>query len=457
MDRLLKLMPQSLRRPAETLLTGSGEGARSGRGALGAFAIRIASAFLAFLSQILLARWMGAFEFGVFSYAWVWIIVLGSLVSAGFATSVIRFLPEYREQRKWDLFHGFLRMGRAIALGLGLAAAVIAVAFITLKSGLVEPVYVLPLSLVLIGLPAYGLTDFQDGVGRAQGWIDLALIPPYILRPILLFVFIGIFYAVARPPDAATAALALAAACWLTALLQYLAQRRRFAASVPEASPAYAPRLWARTSLPLFMIDGFTLFILNLDVLLLEYLRIPPDRIGIYFAALKTISLIAFVHFSISAVAMPRFAALHARGEIHEIRPLLAKMQKWCFWPSALGAAILLVIGKPLLWLFGPDFVSAYPVMFILAAGLLARAAAGPAQNLLAVSGHQDKAAIILLATLLINGGFGLALIPRFGIAGAAIAIASAFVFEAIATILLTRRYFPAGPAAAGNDPGQDP
>lgn len=450
MDRLLKFVPPGLRQPAEALLIGSGELARSGRGALTAFAIRIASALLAFLTQVLLARWMGAFEFGVFSYSWVWIIVLGSLVSAGFATSVIRFLPEYREQGKWDLFHGFLSAGRSLASGAGVLVALAAFAIVNVWTGLVEPVYLIPLGLLLISLPAYGLTDFQDGVGRAQGWIDLALIPPYILRPILLFAFIGISYAVARPPDAATAALAMVAACWVTALLQYLAQKWRMRGKVPATAPAYAMRLWTRTSLPLLMIDGFTLFILNLDVLLLEYLRVSPAQIGIYFAALKTISLIAFVHFSISAVAMPRFAALHARGEIAEIRQFLARMQKWCFWPSALGAALLLIAGEPLLWLFGPDFVEAYPVMFILAVGLLVRALAGPAQNLLAVSGHQDKAAMILFATLLLNGSLGLALIPSFGIEGAAIAISAAFAFEAIATIVLTRRLFPADAGKAG-------
>jgi O-antigen/teichoic acid export membrane protein len=449
MDRLLKFVPPALRQSVETLLTGSGDGARSGRGALTAFTVRVASAALAFLTQIFLARWMGAFQFGVFSYSWVWIIVLGSLVSAGFATSVVRFLPEYREQEKGGLFRGFLRAGRSIAAGLGLVAGVIAAIVIHSEAGLLEPVYLLPLSLTLLALPAYGLTDFQDGVGRSQGWIDLALIPPYILRPILLFAFIGIAYALARPPDAATAAVALAMACWLTALLQYLAQKRRFSGVVPKAEPAYAVGYWIRTSLPLLMIDGFTLFILNLDVLLLEYLRIPPDQIGIYFAALKTISLIVFVHFSIGAVAMPRFAALHARGETHEIGLFLARMQKWCFWPSVLGALVLLALGKPLLWLFGPEFVHAYPVMLILAAGLLARAASGPAQNLLAVSGHQDKAAMILCATLLINGGLACLLIPRFGIEGAAMAISSAFIFEALTTILLTRRTFPAVPASA--------
>lgn len=443
MDRLLKLMPSTLRRQAETLLTGSGEGARSGRGALTAFAIRIVSALLAFVSQILLARWMGAFEFGVFSYSWVWVLVLGSLVSIGFATSVIRFLPEYREQGRWDLFQGFLRAGRVIVVLLGAAIAVLTVLFIEDWSGVLEPVYVIPLSIALLSLPAYGLTDFQDGVGRAQGWIDLALIPPYIVRPLLLFAFIGIFYWAARPPDAATAALALVFACWVTAIVQYLALRRRLALAAPKAPSSLALKLWIRTSLPLFMIDGFTLFILNLDVLLLEYLRVPPDRIGIYFAALKTISLIAFVHFSISAVAMPRFAALYARGELAELRAFLVRMQAWSFWPSLLGAAFLLILGKPLLWLFGPDFMAAYPVMFILAVGLLIRAYAGPAQNLLAVSGHQDKAAMILFATLLLNGGLGLALIPQWGIEGAAVAISAAFACEAIATLILTKRLFP--------------
>lgn len=445
MDRLLKLMPSALRQPAETLLTGSGEGARSGRGALTAFAIRIASAFLAFLTQILLARWMGAFEFGVFSYSWVWVLVLGSLVSIGFATSVVRFLPEYREQGKWDLFQGFLRAGRVIVIVLGAVIAILMTLFADNWTGLVDPIYLIPLTVALLSLPAYGLTDFQDGVGRAQGWIDLALIPPYILRPILLFAFIGIFYWAARPPDAATAALALVLACWVTAIMQYLALQMRLGRTAPRPAAAFALKTWIRTSLPLFMIDGFTLFILHLDVLLLEYLRVPPDRIGIYFAALKTISLVAFVHFSISAVAMPRFAALHARGEGAEMRRFLARMQAWCFWPSLFAAALLLVLGKPLLWLFGPDFVAAYPVMFILAVGLLARAFAGPAQNLLAVSGHQDRAAMILFATLFLNGGLGLALIPQWGIEGAAVAISAAFTFEAAVTLFLTRRLFPTG------------
>ena len=36
-----------------------------------AFPIRIVSAVIAFVSQVLLARWMGSFEYGIFVLVWV--------------------------------------------------------------------------------------------------------------------------------------------------------------------------------------------------------------------------------------------------------------------------------------------------------------------------------------------------------------------------------------------------
>ena len=36
----------------------------------GAFLIRVASAAVVYLTQVLLARWMGSFEFGIYVYVW---------------------------------------------------------------------------------------------------------------------------------------------------------------------------------------------------------------------------------------------------------------------------------------------------------------------------------------------------------------------------------------------------
>ncbi len=87
----------------------------------------------------------------------------------------------------------------------------------------IEPYYVLPLALALLCLPAYAVTDFQDGIGRAQRWIDLALGPPYILRPLLLLAFLAAAFALGAPMLPAVAVGAAIAATWATAVYQYAA------------------------------------------------------------------------------------------------------------------------------------------------------------------------------------------------------------------------------------------
>ena len=61
------------------------------------FLIRVASAALAFASQVLLARWMGSFEFGIYVYVWTWVLLLGQAIDLGLGTAAQRFVPEYRE------------------------------------------------------------------------------------------------------------------------------------------------------------------------------------------------------------------------------------------------------------------------------------------------------------------------------------------------------------------------
>ena len=45
------------------------------------FLIRVASALLAYGSQVLFARWMGTFEFGIYVYVWTWVLLLGPILA----------------------------------------------------------------------------------------------------------------------------------------------------------------------------------------------------------------------------------------------------------------------------------------------------------------------------------------------------------------------------------------
>ena len=437
--KLLKLLPQPLQQKIDAILNGDGDSNQSQRGALLAFIIRVASAAIAFLSQVLLARWIGAHEYGVFTYVWVWINIIGILCAAGFATSVVRFVPEYTQSDRPDLVRGFIHTGRVFSSLMGVLATIAGLTLLYVFEGSVSDYYRVPAAVALIALPAFSLTDFQDGVGRSQGWIDLALVPPYIIRPFLLFSFIGGAVAIGWSKTAETAVYAAIAATWITAVLQYLMQKKRMRQAVPAGPRQYKFSFWLKVSLPVIAIEGFALMMTNMDILLLD-LFVSPDQIAIYFAAARTIALIAFVHFSVTAAVTPKFTTLYNKGDIEGLRGFLSETRKWTFIPSLIGGIGLLVVGKPVLWMFGPEFTAGYPAMFALVVGLLARSFAGPLQGLMIATGQQNTAALAMGSAVLINISFNLLLIPKFGLVGAAAATAISFSVESLLLYVTARR-----------------
>src|SRR5436190_14262198 len=70
-----------------SVLGGSSEASVTKRLAGTIFLIRVVSAALAYLAQILLARWMGGSDYGVYVYVWTWVLLLGSMLDFGIAPS----------------------------------------------------------------------------------------------------------------------------------------------------------------------------------------------------------------------------------------------------------------------------------------------------------------------------------------------------------------------------------
>lgn len=99
------------------------------------------------------------------------------------------------------------------------------------------------------------------------------------------------------------------------------------------------------------------------------------------------------------------------------------------FWPSLAVTILLLIAGKPMLWLFGPQFVDGYGMMFVMAIGLVVRAAVGPVERLLNMLGKQHVCAVAYGLAFLVNFTMGLLLIPAYGGYGAAAALSIALVF----------------------------
>jgi O-antigen/teichoic acid export membrane protein len=422
----------------------TGAGGRSSIGITGRFAslayvFRIANAGIAFLTQIALARWMGAHEFGIYIYVWTWVILLGAVTTVGLASSSQRFVPAYTERGDLDRLRGFLVGGPWLAFALATATSVVALGVLLLGRAAVEPWLFVPLLLGVGCLPLFVLTEVNEGIARAYDWPTLALGPAYLVRPLLLLAFLAGLHLAGFEVGAVSALSAAVASTWVTALLQSLALARRLKRRVEPGGRLYAPGEWLRYSFPQFLVEGFYLLLTYCDVLILQRF-VPPGDVAIYYAATKISSLVAFIFFSVAAAAAHRFTQFHVSGRHEDLAAFFRLMLKWTFLPSLAMAGVLVICGRPLLELFGEGFAAGYPALVILLVGLMARASVGPAEKLMTMLGQQSVCALVYALAFLANIGLNLLMVPHLGLTGAAVATSSALVLESILLFLLAKR-----------------
>jgi O-antigen/teichoic acid export membrane protein len=420
------------------LFAGGSDSSVARRLAGAAFLIRVASAVVAFVSQIVLARWLGGFEFGVYVYAWTWVLLLCGMVDLGLGSAAQRFIPEYIEHRHFALLRGFLRGSRVMATTIATLVAVACAGLIAAASSRIGTATLAPLYVACVALPICGLAQVQSGIARSYDWVNLGLAPAYVLRQLAVLGLMTVAFMCALPMNAETAMVASVAALWIVTIGQTFVLDRRLSRTVEAGPRAYAPRAWFATSMPIFVVEAFFLLLTYSDVIVLQQFR-PPDEVGIYYAAAKSMALVAFIHFSVAQTLAHKFAEYHVSGDRSRLADFLRVAVQMTFWPSLAAIVALLALGEPLLRMFGHGFASGYYLMFILAIGLMARASVGPVERLLNMLGERRICAFIYAGSFAINLALCFVLIPYWGITGAAVANAITLVAESAWLFVVAR------------------
>ncbi|MET0969072.1 MAG: flippase [Tardiphaga sp.] len=438
MDAQSVTPPAGLKARLTGLFTGTGEASLTRRLAGTIFLIRVISAGMAYASQILLARWMGSSDYGIYVYVWTWVLLLGSMMDFGISASAQKIIPEYRASGDLALLRGFLSGSRWMT---GLVSAVVSLllaGLVRLLSPHLEPGSVMPLYLGCATLPAFVVANTQDGIARSHDWMRLGLMPQFIVRQTLIIGFTAGAFALGFHLGATVAMLASAAAVWVAMIGQMIVLNRRLGAHIAPGPSTYDYRGWLAVSLPILLVESFYLLLSYTDVLVLQQF-VSSDEVGVYFAVVKTLALVSFIHYAMSATTAHRFTEYHASGDNDRLAAYVTHAIKWTFWPSLAATLILLAVGKPLLWLFGPQFTAGYDIMFIAAIGLVVRAAIGPVERLLNMLGHQHICALAYALSFVMNLVLCLVLVPRYGGHGAAAATSLSLSFETVLLFWIVR------------------
>ena len=172
----------------------------------------------------------------------------------------------------------------------------------------------MPLYIGCLTLPAFVVANTQDGIARSHDWMRLGLMPQFIVRQSLIIGFTAGAFALGFHLGATAAMLASAAAVWIAMIGQMLVLNRRLGGHIEPGPKAYDFRGWLAISLPILLVEGFYLLLSYTDVLVLQQFR-SSEEVGVYFAVVKTLALVSFIHYAMSATTAHRFAEYHALGD----------------------------------------------------------------------------------------------------------------------------------------------
>jgi O-antigen/teichoic acid export membrane protein len=391
---------------------------------IGSFAFRGLGLLLGFGVNVLLARLLGASEFGVYTLAFAVIALLAVPMHDGVANLLMREVARDTAASAWGNLRGDL-LAANLFIVIGAVAAVVIVAPVVWTQVPAAGRVLWWLALAL--LPLYALANLRGAALLGLARPVLAQIPDLILRPALLGLALLIGGGLAQWRIAADRAMAFHLGAALCAFLVGTAlMLRALPRQIHGAAPVYRMRAWMRSLGPFALISGVQVTNSSLAVLLLGYFTTSPE-ISAYRVAFLGSSLLVIGMVAGGQVLSPQIAALHARGERTELQRRIRTMTRIMLATALPPALLLLVFSHPLIqFVFGEQYVRAQWPIVILIIGQLINVGTGAVGVLLIMTGHELSALRTLIGTTLLNLVLGLVLIPPLGALGAAIATAAA-------------------------------
>lgn len=416
---------------------GDGPAAFMARGAAGSLLVRVAGSALLLAVQVTLARKLGVSSYGAFAFAWAWVNLLSLSGKLGLDTATLRFGSAYREQQRWGRLRGLLSSTNRLVLASSTAIALVAAVWVVQRGPKLDPELAATLLVAWLAIPFAALSGLRQSALRAFRAVIRSQVPENLLRPALLLALLLLLWPLPLDGPAAMGLNVVAVALSFAVGAWWL--YRRIPDPVRRAAAERAHREWLGVSGFLFLISLLTQLTNRVDTLLIGSL-LGTREVGLYTAAGRLVTLMLYGLLAMNTVAAPMIAEAHAAGDRAALQRVvrLAGLGIMAFTVPA--GLVLLLGGRPLLGLFGPEFAAAYPFLAVLTVGHLCGVMVGPVGFMMSMTGHQRQLAAILAVFLGVNVVVAWLSLPRIGAMGAALATAIATVGWRVSAAVYVRR-----------------
>ncbi len=418
-------------------------GTELARGAL-VNVVTLVAANLRGIFTFLIARMLGRATLGTFGVAWGMTDLLSKFGTFGMDTSTTALVARRHAEQDEGGARALLR--RAVLFGLlfSVIAALLGIlAFQTIGAQLGQsPELIRSTSLMLLALPGIALYRLSNGVSRGMKVMRHDLYSKGFTET---FGTIACFLvAVAIGLRALAPAVAVVCGTGAGGAMAFLLARRLFKDHRREEAKT-GPAGLVRFSTPIAIYSLLNMLIMRMDVLLLGFLGpsvgVSLGTIGVFVASVE----VAGGMRKVRAAFDPMFTPIIARQSALQNQPAMeesfAQLGRWVLAAQLPLMGVLCLSGGIGLSIFGPGFRSGALWVGLLAVAHATNSFVGLAETVIMI--QRPKLNLINSgATVVLQFGASLLLIPWLGATGAALAMVLAYVTQGVLRYLELRILF---------------
>jgi O-antigen/teichoic acid export membrane protein len=400
------------------------------------FALRFTGILLQFIGAIVVARILGAEQYGAFTFAFVIATLLGVGLSLGLSELAVRELPTFLARGDSRVLRIYI--ATLVMTLIGAAALVGAVLAALEQIGILnlEPGWELVSIMVLL----HGAVLAFSGVLNSFNRLLASQFLETIVRQLLyLFLIAGLVLLGFSVTPALLFEIAILAVLPVLLAMAWLTRVEFRKLPVGPLTEAPSRLLWFGAALPLFLTKIVNLALLDMDVLMIGFMLGDYD-VGLYRAAARGAMLVSMANMIALQLVGPMLSRAIAEGRDADVQRYLDQA---AVTSLALGGSICLGLGLAgpfYLSLFGSEFAGAVTSLRILLVCQLFIVIAGADAVLLVMLRRERTVLFITASALVANLLLNLLLIPIWGMEGAAVASLIAMAIVRVSLVLLIRR-----------------
>lgn len=408
--------------------------------------VRFLGAAFSFVATLLIARLGGSVVSGGYALT-IQTMQIGSSISL-FGNDhllVRRMVGDLAEDRKdlarAALVHAVKVVGSTAAV---VAAAVFALSFVSPAFG-VSPTIV---ALSAIGIISYSLLGLIVSTMRAVGRAALSQLFYGTIHTLLVVSALGVLVLLGIPLSVMSVVTSLVLSLVASVLVGALIVHRtvRDWPRLVGPGPAYSVRSsgFIGGAQLVNTVNGWLAMVLIARM-------ISVGDLGAYRVSSQLMTVISMIVVTIASVIGPQFAADFRLGDMARVRRRYLRAIGLTALAAGPPIAAMLIFPRPILSIFGPDFVAAHGALQVLALGQLIALLIGPIGWVLLMGGYERINFHLSIASLALTLALLRIVVPSYGLTGATWAIIAGDCFRCIGgLVILVRLLRHQRPSAPG-------